>query len=105
MGKHRIEDEYRIYSFLDGVGKCVVCGDEFKCSYNNGRAKYCSSECKKSVATLKSKEKKKKYRASLKTCIICREPIEQVNNGKIRRYCSNKCKQKSYRLKKANVLV
>jgi len=103
MGKNRIENYYHIYPYLDGVGKCIVCGDEFKCKYNNGRAKYCSSECKNVMAKLKSKEKPKKLRALSKTCTICGEPIEQVINGKIRRYCSNKCKQRSYRRKKINV--
>jgi endogenous inhibitor of DNA gyrase (YacG/DUF329 family) len=103
MGKYRIENYNHIYSFLDGVGKCVVCGDEFKCKFNNGRAKYCSLECKGAMAKLRSKEKAKKHRLSFKTCSICGEPIEQVKKGKIRRYCSNKCKQRSFRLKKTNV--
>ena len=99
MEKHRIENYYRKFGSLHGTGKCIVCGDEFKCKFVNGRAKYCSVECRSKMAKMRAIEKAKKLRSTFKTCSICDNPIEQLNDGKIRRYCSNKCRQRAYRVR------
>jgi len=93
----RIEEYYRVYTGLHGSGICIVCGRDFSCRFNNGRAKYCSEECRSKMAKIRAMEKAKKLRSSFNICSICGNPIEQVNDGKIRRYCSNKCRQKAYR--------
>jgi len=95
----RIEEYYRVFALLHGSGICVVCGKEFRCKFNNGRAKYCSEECRNKMAKVRAMKKAKEIRATFKTCSICGNQIEQLNDGKIRRYCSNKCRQKAYRIR------
>lgn len=99
MEKYRIENYYRKFGSLHGTGKCVVCGDEFKCKFVNSRAKYCSLECRNKMAKRRSMEKAKKFRSTFNKCTMCENSIKQKDAGKIRRYCSNECRQRSYRLR------
>jgi hypothetical protein len=55
----RIEEYYRVYTGLHGSGICIVCGRDFSCRFNNGRAKYCSEECRSKMAKIRAMEKAK----------------------------------------------
>jgi len=93
----RIENDYRVYTYLRYKFNCIVCGDEFKC--RSISAKYCSQRCKNDRSIENRKIQATNKRNSSNTCKICSIILIQNDKNKVKLYCSSKCKQKAYRNK------
>lgn len=67
------------------VGKCKVCGKEFK---KKGNQKYCGVECRKIGKAGKKRKGKKSFE---RECLFCGEPFTTARENKV--YCSKECRR------------
>ena len=89
------ENQYRVYTRLRRIGKCVVCGDSFRGNSNS----YCSQRCINDAAMLAVKVARLKQRTNAKTlCPSCGQAFPIAKSGRIRKFCSNKCRQRAHRV-------
>lgn len=89
------ENQYRVYTWLRRIGKCVICGDSFRGNNNS----YCSQRCINDAAMLAVKVARLKKRTNAKTvCQSCGQAFTIAKSGRIRKFCSNKCRQRAYRV-------
>jgi len=89
------ENQYRVYTWLRRIGKCVVCGDSFRGNNNS----YCSQRCINDAAMLAVKVARLKKRTNAKTlCPSCGQAFTIAKSGRIRKFCSNKCRQRAHRV-------
>jgi len=89
------ENQYRVYTWLRRIGKCVVCGDSFRGNNNS----YCSQRCINDAAMLAVKVARLKKRTNAKTvCPSCGQAFPIAKSGRIREFCSNKCRQRAHRV-------
>ena len=89
------ENQYRVYTWLRRIGKCVVCGDSFRGNNNS----YCSQRCINDAAMLAVKVARLKKRTNAKTvCLSCGQAFTIAKSGRIRKFCSNKCRQRAHRV-------
>ena len=89
------ENQYRVYTWLRRIGKCVVCGDSFRGNRNS----YCSQRCINDAAMLAVKVARLKKRTNAETlCPSCGQAFTIAKSGRIRKFCSNKCRQRAHRV-------